>query len=1126
MQLTAITSSSSCRNSITPILRVMKLTAILLTIACLHVSARGHSQTITLSVKDAPLTEVLGEIKKQSGYSFLYNDKAMEGTKRISLKVTNMQLQEVLELCFKNQPLSYIIENKTIILIKNEIKNKPVVIENTINNGIVISGRVTGSDGLPLGGASIVTKRTGRGTQTDNDGLFEIKNGELNDELTVSSVGYNSKTVKVETEKRIFIVLDVAVNELDKVVIIAYGKTTQRYSTGNVAKVTSEEIEKQPVMNPLLALQGRVAGVDVKQNNGYAAAPIKISIRGTNIIPLPGVPTATEPLYVVDGVPFTIGGPGGNEPNGSTVILSGFSPAGGQSPFFGIDPSTIESIEVLKDADATAIYGSRGANGVILITTKKGSAGALKVSAGFEQGISKVSSKRWQMLNTQEYLKIRREAFANDTAFNVTPMPYNAPDLLILDQNRYTDWQGYIFDNGTGNTSNARVNVSWGNTQTQVFFGAGYGRFTDVLTVSGENQRGSIQIGLNQKFSDKLRATFSLNSTFSKNDLINLGTGATLLPPNAPSVFDSTGKLNWNEWSPIAQRFPFADLLRPYTGNTINLISNLQLSYKIAKGLEFRTSLGYTRTQVDVLNLSPDYSFNPIDNMLSSSSFGFNTIKNWIIEPQAEYSTFISKGRLNILIGSSLQENSTRGFSIDASGYANNALMRSLTAAANIYISSDNLYQYRYAGIFGRINYNWENKYIINLNARRDGSSRFGQDNRFGNFGSVGAAWIFTEESIIKKNLRFLSFGKLRGSYGIVGSDGVRDYAYLSQWSGNGLFQFNNSSSPIPLLTQQNQLNPNYHWQTNKKLEGAIEIGVWKDRVLASFAYYRNRCDNQLISTPLAYTAGIPVVINNSPASVENSGWEFLLNAKIIDGKNFKWSINFNTGKNKNKLIAFPDLENSIYAKTYIIGESINLQRVLHYTGVDPQTGLRTFEDKNKDGVISTEFGETDDRYIVSRDPKFTGGVGINISWKGLQLSGFFNIVKQDGYNAIASLSPAGYMFNLPKDILGNYWQKPGDVKEYPKLTTLSQGDPNYSKFLSSDGVFTDASFIRLQNLSLDYTLANHISKKIGLENCRVFLHAQNLFVITKYKGVDPETQNFGGMPPLKTFTGGIQITL
>lgn len=1101
----------------------MKLTAIILLLACLTVSARSNSQKVTFSGKDVSLEQVFSVVKKQTGYVFFYNYSLLQNARKVTLDVKDAPLQEVLALCFKDQPLDYVIENKTIIIterVKPRVPDQvgsPVVIENA---GVEITGKVVTKEGEVLVSASVVVKRTRKGTQTDLNGNFKLKDVEPDDILLISYTGYTPQSIKVGDKKTFFVALEIAVDELNRVVVQGYGNTTRRFATGNIAKVTAEEIEKQPVINPLLALQGRVAGMVVTQNNGYVSAPIKVTIRGTNTIPLQGyVPATTDPLYIVDGVPLTvINSPLDDVSKGSSVLIGATTAAEGQSLFYGIDPASIESIEVLKDADATAIYGSRAANGVILITTKKGKAGRMSVSASVNQGISKIAGKRWKMLNTEEYLRIRREAILND---NIVPTINNAPDLLGWDQNRYTDWQSYLFDNKTGHNSNAQVSLSGGNQYTKVYFGTGYTRSADVLTISGVNQRGSFQLGLTQQFSSRLQATLSVNSSFAKNDLISLN-GQTTLPPNAPSVFDSANNLNWAGWAPVQGNYPFANLLRPQTVKTNNLISNLRVGYQMVTGLEISTSLGYSNIQVDLMQLNPDFSQNPQYDRISTASFSYNNIKNWIVEPQINYNKRFGKVSMNVLFGASLQKNVSHGFSVNASDFPNNALLKSLRAAGKIFIGNDDLTIYKYAAIFGRFNINWSGKYILNLNARRDGSSRFGEANRFGNFASVAAAWIFSDEVLFKNNFKLLSFGKIRCSYGTTGSDGVGDYAYLSQWNQYGAYPYDNS----PVLSPQNLVNPDYHWQVNKKLEVAIDLGFWKNKVLTSFAWYRNRCDNQLTFSPVAYTTGIPNVVNNSPASIQNSGWEFLVSAKIIDGKKIGWTINFNTGKNRNKLVAFPKLENSVYATKYIIGQPINLVRIFHYLGVDPQTGYYVVEDKNKDGIISRNNDVNGDWYLTTTDPKFSGGIGTDFSWKGLQLSVFFNVIVQKGFDAFSRVGlTAGKMVNLPVDILGNYWQKPGDNKKYAKLTTTSSSN-SYLNFFSSDRVFADASFVRLQNLSISYKFPNKISKVIGLQNCSVYFIGNNLFVLTKYNGVDPESQNFGSMPPLKTFAGGIRIIL
>ncbi len=475
-----------------------------------------------------------------------------------------------------------------------------------------------------------------------------------------------------------------------------------------------------------------------------------------------------------------------------------------------------------------------------------------------------------------------------------------------------------------------------------------------------------------------------------------------------------------------------------------------------------------------------------------------------------------------MLVGGSAQQTVTDGLYVQGSGYTSDALLYSISNAPSKN-SSDNHGRYKYAALFGRINYNWQNKYILNLSARRDGSSKFGPDSRYGNFASAGVAWIFSEEKWLRNNLSFISFGKLRASYGTTGSDGIDEYRYLSRWGSNGSFAYDG----IPSLAPTIHANPNYRWQVNKKFEAAIDFGFLRDRIIFNIAYYQNRCGNQLIDFPVPNFTGFPTVTANSPALVQNSGVEITANAVLVASKKFRWDINFNTAFYRNKLVAYPNLELSPFASTYVVGQPLNIVRLLHYTGVDPQTGLYTFEDKNKDGKISIDYSglTEDDRFVYNLVPKFIGGIGTNFSYQRLQVNLYFNIKKQIGVNAINRGDFPGRTLNQPVSILGKQWTKPGDIATLAKFTT-QPFDDTYTNFKSfSDAGYTDASFIRLSNLAVSYSLQEKWIKKIGFSSCNVFFNTNNLFVITSYDGVDPETQNFGSLPPFKTLVWGLSFS-
>lgn len=1099
------------------VLLAMQLSAILLLALGLQVSAATYSQTVSFTGKDVPLKTVFASVKKQTGYGvFFENGEAMlSSSANVTLDLKNVPLEVFLRVCLKDQPLDYVLEGKTIFIKKKE----PVVTLSPAGDAppagpiIQIKGRVTNDKGEPLVNANITVKRTGRGTITDANGNFYLHDVTSDDVVSVSFIGYKTQLVPLKDRISLTVVMSATTNDLDKVVVQAYGTTSQRLATGNIGVVRAEDIEKQPVMNVLQAVQGQVAGVVVTSTSGYASGTVKVEIRGRNTI---NSNFPSDPLYIIDGVPLTIidlQDRDSYQSGSQGVIQSGiYSPANGQSPFFNFNPSDIESIEILKDADATAIYGSRGANGVILITTKKGKSGKTHFDFSVYTGVSHVA-RYYPLLNTKQYVAMRKEALSNDGL----PIDINnAADLVAWDTTRYTDWEKYLWG-GLGKTTNAQASISGGDARTTFRIGAGYQHETEILTSSGANQRASLSFNIaNKTANQRLKIELSGTYTLVSGNMINLPGSAVNLSPNAPAVWDKNGSLNYAGYVPLDNYFPFGSLLQPYTTRTNLLNSSLNLSYELFKGLQLRSNFGYNNIQTNQTQLTPIASLDPEYNLTGSATFGSSLIHNVIIEPQAEYNKFVGPGKLTVLTGASLQANTTSATMLLGQGYNNDLFLNSIINAP-VQSASNFEGQYKYEAVFGRISYNWGNKIILNLNGRRDGSSRFAPGRQFGNFGSVGIAWIITEENWVKKNLPFLSLGKARASFGTTGGDQVGNYAYLSQWIFRP-FQYNN----VQPLYPRGHTDSTYHWQVNRKTEIALTLGFLKDFITLDVSWYRNRCNDQLINFPTPYFTGFNNVIANSPANVENKGWEITLNSKIIDNQDFRWSVRCNLGINRNKLISYPNLSQSPFSDTYIIGQSLNIRKLLHATGVDSQTGNYTFQDKNKDGQITMDFtGKSDDRYPHDLSPRFEGGISTNLAYKTWELSLFFYFKKQIGANALNTLSAPGDNTNQPIEIL-NHWQKPGDQTSIARFTTNSYTDNSFYNRQNSDALFTDASYIRLQNLSLSYSLPEKISQKISTTNCRLFIQCQNLLLFTKYKGVDPEIQSFVTLPMPRVITGGI----
>lgn len=1114
----------------TKAMRILQLGAVLLLTACLPVHAQNSGQRITLSAKMITLEKVFRSIYQQTGYQFVYNDETMKGARKINIDVKDATLQEVLVICFKDQPLDYIIQNKTVVIRpKTTITLRPV--DNT--SFVEVSGRVLNDKGQPLSGATVVVKETGRGTSTNARGEFVVSAVPLGNTLVFSFIGYARQQVKIQGPGELNIFLAVAGNELDKVVVQGYGNTTQRLSTGDIGTVTSEEIEKQPVMNPLMALQGRVAGLVVTPTSGYASGPVKAEIRGRNTI---NPNFTSDPLYIIDGVPLTVLEVSGqsNYANGSVgmtqAFLSAYSPAKGQSPLFSLNPADIESIAVLKDADATAIYGSRGANGVILITTKRGKAGKSKLDVTVSQGESAVT-RHWSMLNTTQYLQLRREAFRNDA---LTPTVTSAPDLMSFDTTRNINWQDQLWG-GRGQVTDVQAGLSGGEDRTIFRIGANYHRQTEILTKSGANQKAGVSFNLVHSTVDrKFRISFTTNYSYAYVNTVGTPSAVTL-PPDAPAIYDSLGNLNYAPWNAIGpyggNQYPFSSLKQPYTSKTNFITSNVNLSYEVVKGLKLTASIGYNNSQNNTSLLQFIASFNPLYNPTGSAIFSSTSNSNWIIEPQLDYQKWIGRGQLQVMAGVSEESTVTDANTEYGLGYTNDDLMRSIVSAATV-LPYENYAEDKYVAAYGRVNYNWAGKYILNGNVRRDGSSRFGPGDQFGNFGDVGVAWIASEERWLKRLLpTAFSLVKFRGSYGITGSDQVGDYQYLSQWestypSGGAALSYGGISPLVP----QHAVNQDYHWQSTKKLEAALELGFLKDRITLNVVYYRDRCDNQLTQYPTAVFTGFGSVEANWPASTQNSGLELTATGRIINTSKFSWTAAFNMAADRNILLSYPNLSQSPYAALYKVGQSVNTVYLLHYTGVDPLTGQYSFEDFHHNGNVLINYSaapgtQGDDRCVsIDLTPKFTGGMSNEFTYKNCTLSFFLYFKKQMAQNALYSTigNGIGSMSNQPTAILNHIWQKPGDNALYAKVSTESTEGDGF--FGISDRAYTDASFIRLQNVAFSYGLPAGIVKKAGMEGCRLFINAQNLFVITRYKGIDPEIQNFGGMPPVKVITGGISL--
>jgi TonB-linked SusC/RagA family outer membrane protein len=875
-----------------------------------------------------------------------------------------------------------------------------------------------------------------------------------------------------------------------------------------------------------LALQGRVPGIFINQNSGVPGGGITVRIQGQN-----SIDNGNDPLYVVDGVPISsqlpespLGGVRGN--SGGVNLNSG-------NPLNYINVSDIESIEVLKDADATSIYGSRAANGALLITTKRAKSGNLQFEADVKRGVSLVT-RFAKLLNTEQYLTMRKEAFQNDGLplpnINSNPTDQNYDINGFWDTTRQTDWQKVLLG-GKAEYTKASAGISGGNALTRYVLDGTYTRQTTVFPGDYVDRTAAVHVNINSSSQNqKFKLNFTSNYLKDDNKLpsADFTNSALLMAPNAPALYHSDGTLNWAFDASGIETWnnPAAGVTNKYINKTNNLVSSLLLSYCLLPGFEMKANIGYTSMHTAEVSTTTTASIQPRYRafLKSSALFEINEENNWITEPQLIYSKSLGVNELNALIGSTILQNSASLQGVRGTDYSSDDALEDQSAASTLIPGGGSLTRYRYRAVFGRAEYNRNNKYLINATLRKDGSSRFGPSSRFHTFWSIGGGWVLSEEKSLQSAFPALSFGKVRFSYGTTGNDQIADYSFFDLYRP---IYFGVNYQDIPSLATANFFNPHLQWEETKKLQAGIDLGFIKDRLLFNFTFQSNRSSNQLLNYQLPYLTGFGGITSNFPATVRNNSFELSVNAAIVKSKSFKWTANLNLTIAKNTLVAFPMIDSSAYADKYVVGQPITIKKVFHSLGVHPETGDYLFVD-NKGNETFSPYYKTDTRYFVNTAPQAYGGFQNTFDFKRFQLDFFFQFAKQRAidyqiYNgdALPGTYFPRFLYNQPVSVL-NRWRKPGDVASVAKFSTNS-----FTTYVgSSDYIYGDASYVRLKNISLSWEISDRWLQYVHLKSVKLFFQAQNLFTITEYQGTDPESGSYISLPPLKTWVVGINLVL
>jgi TonB-linked SusC/RagA family outer membrane protein len=987
-----------------------------------------------------------------------------------------------------------------------------------------ISGRVTASDGGALPGATVLERGTTNGVSSNADGAFTL-NVQPNATLVISSVGYTSQTIAVGGQSVINVTLAVSATQLNEAVVIGYGTQTKADLTGSVTQLSSKDVENQPVTSFEQAIQGRAPGVVINQGSGKLGQGINIQVRGTS-----SVTASSRPLYVIDGVPIT----------SQDQSQAGDEPL---NPLADLNPNDIESISILKDASSSAIYGSRAANGVVLITTKKGKQGQTKVTAGYYYGTSAPTRLR-EFLNADQYRTLLSESLTN--GYNISATDPNADYASLEDAFLYeggidynstynTPWDRLAFrndgkykpfDRNGANVAQYDFSAAGGDEKTRFYLS---GTFNDQkgIIIGNRFRRGSLRLNLDHSVTDKLRIGLNTSLARTVNDRAS-GDNAfsnplqlNALTPLQPAYDPATGLLN-------PATIYYNNLIDQQLGSdragTYRSFSTAYASFTPVKGLTLRSEIGG-----DFLNLNEDLVRGAGTQDGGASGYAFNSQTqsiNYTNNNTITYAFDLSADHhFDVLLGESYQRSDQKVTAAEGRGFPTTEFTRIASAAIKTGGNTSFGSSYSFLSFFARANYNFRGKYLLSGSVRRDGSSRFGANNRYGNFGAGSIGYLLSEESFLKDNST-ISFLKLRASYGLTGN------AEIGNFNSRRLVSALAYADQSGIAPDANIGNPNLSWENTKQLDLGIEFGLLNDRLTGEFDVYDKRTTGLLLNRQLQLTSGYTTITENVGA-LQNRGLEFALTGRILTG-DVKWSLGGNISFNRNLITSLP---------TPIIPTGNTISRVQQdeplgvfyakkYAGVDPTNGDALYY--AADGSKTNNYNAAPIQKVGNPNPKFTGGVNTTASFKGFDLTalGQFNY-GNDIYNAagVYQSANADYLDNQTVDQL-NRWQKAGDITDVPQARYgAGNGTRTSSRWIQ------DGSFFRIKNVTLGYNVPASIAKRGYLQTVRVYITAQNLATFTKYTGYDPEVNTYGlgaanyllghdfYTPPLaKTFLLGVNV--
>jgi TonB-linked SusC/RagA family outer membrane protein len=1073
-------------------LRIVKLTALFILLACIQVSAKTYSQDrITVNLQSADLKKALTVIERKSDYHFLYNEAIIANKPKIDLNVRDAEITSVLDKILVANGINYRILNNNLIVLKADGDNNK-----TETPPIHVTGKVTGVNGTPLSGVSITIRGANTGTTTDDAGNYSITVPNENSVLVFSYVGYGAQELVVGNRTVINVSLVASANQLDQVVVVGYGTQRKVDVTGSVSQVKGEDINRQPSPNPISSLQGKVAGVQITNSGAPGASP-QITIRGIGT-----VYGSATPLYVVDGVWF--------------------------DDISFLNPADIENISILKDASSESIYGIRAANGVVLITTKKGKGNKPTVNYNGYVGWQKVTNEI-KMADGQEYATMVNEL----RVINGSP--------ALLDPSSYgkgTDWYHQILRDAL--ITNHQVSLSGGGNNTNYNFSLGYLN-QDGIVEKNNYTRYTVRLQNDIQIASPLKIGYTVTGAYSNSNDIPGGifhemySAAPIVPVyyadgtyGDPSDYNLGGAVTFNPQVTL-------DVYNQKSKN-YRLNGSAYANLKFLRHFTLNSSIGGDFGHNEVRNYTPGYVATLTQrNATSQLALDRLETRNYIIENTLTYENRLNQHSIRVLVGQSAQRYKTNGFRMTAQSVPNTSegdlylgLGTNSTRTVNDVKPGDYPLLSTVASYFGRINYSFANRYLLNASIRADGSSKFFGDNRWGYFPSVGAGWVISQESFMRDQNIFNNL-KLRGSWGVIGNASVPENIsvlrvtqadYLTGMFGTPQLPYTGAS--ITMVVP-----PTTYWEKGVGTDVGLEMSLLKNKLYFEADWYNRTTKKAIFDIPIPASVGTSsgTIIGNQ-ADIQNRGFEFSASWKDVLSKKVSYSISGNLGINDNKVLRTLTGNNTIYgggqgitggalATRTVLGQPIGQFYGLQVAGIfqnaaevtssaqagSAKAGDFKYVDQNKDGVIDAK-----DRIPLGNpNPKYTYGINTNWSYMNFDLTlDFQGVAGVKVYDA-----NLGFRFgneNFTEEFYKNRWHGEGTSNFYPSANI--GGGNNYvpNSFYVEDG-----SYFRIRNMQLGYTLPLALAQRIHAKNLRAYVNAQNAFNFFKYRGFSPEVS--GGSP-------------